>query len=99
MREEEESKEEKSFIGALIAKFRERDDSDDVNDVNDAFSIEQEEDAFSNTRKTLTQKRTDGTVRGTTTTKKKKKKENVKALIDRSFWWREEEETENEDDC
>ena len=97
MKEDEESKEEgeKSFIGALIAKFRERDDSGD--DERDAFTIiEQEEDAFSKTTKTLTQKRTDGT---NTTKKNKNKKENMKAMIDRSFWWREEVETENEDDC
>ena len=94
--DKEELKEEgenKSFIGALIAKFRERDDSGD--DERDAFTIEQEEDAFSKTTKTLTQKRTDGT----NATKKKNEKENVKAMIDRSFWWREDEETENEDDC
>ena len=103
MKEElkEELKEEgeennESFIGALIAKFRERDDSGD--DERDAFTIiEQEEDAFSKTTKTfVTQKRTDGT---NATKKKKNEKENVKAMIDRSFWWRENEETENEDDC
>jgi hypothetical protein len=92
----EEGENNESFIGALIAKFRERDDSGD--DERDAFTIiEQEEDAFSKTTKTLTQKRTDGT--NATKKKKKNEKENVKAMIDRSFWWREDEETENEDDC
>ena len=92
--ERKEEGENESFIGALIAKFRERDDSGD--DERDAFTIEQEEDAFSKTTKTLTQKRTDGT--NATKKKKKNEKENVKAMIDRSFWWREDEETENEDD-
>ena len=92
----EEGENNESFIGALIAKFRERDDSGD--DERDAFTIiEQEEDAFSKTTKTLTQKRTDGT-NATKKKKKKNEKENVKAMIDRSFWWREDEETENEDD-
>lgn len=91
MKEElkEELKEEgeennESFIGALIAKFRERDDSGD--DERDAFTIiEQEEDAFSKTTKTLTQKRTDGT----NATKKKKKKNEKKENIreeNLSFW-------------
>ena len=47
----EEGENNESFIGALIAKFRERDDSGD--DERDAFTIiEQEEDAFSKTTKT-----------------------------------------------